>query len=121
MRGSIKVAHLELTQEADAHHLDTGKDKDSCNDEDGTMQRHDMLPGHDLEDEQPCGEPAAGDHAKSTEAAEEVQRPGHVAEQEADGEQIEEDAERARDAVVALPCRAGGVGDGDLADAGAVP
>ena len=65
--------------------------------------------------------PDAGDHAEGAEGAEEVQRAGHVAEQEADGEQIEEDAEGAGDAVVGLPCRAGGIGDGDLADAGAVP
>ena len=65
--------------------------------------------------------PVPAEHAERAEGAEEVQRAGHVAEQEADGEQIEEDAEGAGDAVVGLPCCAGGVGDGDLADAGAVP
>ena len=50
-----------------------------------------------------------------------MQGAGHITEQEADGEQIKEDAEGARDSVVRLPCCAGGVGDGNLADTGAVP
>ncbi len=52
--------------------------------------------------EQPGGEAGAGEHAERADGAEEVQRSRHVAEQETDGEQIEEDAEGAGDAVVAL-------------------
>ena len=40
-------------------------------------------------------------------AAEEVQRPRHVLQQEADRQQVEEHAERARDPVVALAALAG--------------
>ena len=45
---------------------------------------------------------AARQDAQRAKAAEEVQRPAHVFQQEADRQQIEEDAEGAPDAVVAL-------------------
>ena len=60
---------------------------------------------------------AAGEDAQRAEAAEEVQRPAHVLEQEANGQQVEEDAEGAADAVVALAALAVHVPDGNLADA----
>src|ERR1700722_4093464 len=50
-----------------------------------------------------------------------MQRARHVAEQKADGQQIEEDPEGAEDVVVALAKLARRVGDGDLAAASAVP
>ena len=112
---------LEFAEKADAHHLDSGKYEDAGDDEDGTVKRHDVLAGCDFEDQEPGGHAGSGHHAKSAEGAEEVQRPRHITEQEADGQQIEEDAEGAGDAVVGLPCRTGGIGDGYLADAGAVP
>ncbi len=102
------MAHLEFAQQADTHHLDSGKNEDAGDDEDGAVQRHDVLAGDDFENEQPGRQAAASEHAERAERAEEVQRAGHVAEQEADGEQIEEDAEGAGDAVVALPCSRAG-------------
>ncbi len=45
----------------------------------------------------------------------------HVFQQEADGDEVKEDAKGAGDAVVAFAGGAGGIGDGDLADGGAVP
>ena len=115
------MAHLELAEEADTEHLDAGKDEDAGDDEHGTVLVEDGAVGEQLEDHEPEGDCAAGEDARGTDDAEEVQRTRHVLEQEADGEEIEEDADGAGDAVVALAGDALGVGDGDLADGGAVP
>ena len=53
MRRSVEVAHLELAEKADAHHLDAGENEDSGYDEDGSVKRHDVLTGHDFEDQEP--------------------------------------------------------------------
>ena len=50
-----------------------------------------------------------------------MQRAAHVLEQKANGQQIEEDAEGAPDAVMALAPFAIQVADGNLADRGAIP
>jgi len=121
VRGGVEVPHLKLAEQTDAHDLDACENEDAGDDEERAVKRHDVLTGNDLEDEEPGGHARTGHHAERAEGAEEVQRAGHITKQEADGEQIEEDAEGARDAVVGLPCRAGRVGDGYLADAGAVP
>jgi len=115
------VPHLKLSEQTDAHDLNAGENEDAGDDEERAVKRHDVLAGHDLEDQEPGGHAGAGHHTESPKRAEEVQGPRHITEQEAYGEQVEEDTEGAGDAVVGLPCRAGGIGDGDLADAGAVP
>ena len=94
------MAHLKFAEEADAHHLDSGKDEDSGNREDGAVNFHDVLTGDELQNQEPYRHGCAGNHAEGTNGAEEVERAGHVAKQEADSEQIEEDAEGAGDAVV---------------------
>ncbi len=115
------MPHLKLSEQTDAHDLNARENEDAGDDEERAVKRHDVLAGYDFEDQKPGSHAGSCEHAEGAEGAEEVQRAGHVPEQEPDGDQIEEDAEGARDAVVRLPCRAGGVGDGDLADAGAVP
>ena len=115
------MPHLQFSEEADAHHLNPGQDEDAGDGEDGAVNFHDVLTRDQLQNQEPHRHGCAGHHTKSTDGAEEVQRTGHVTEQEADGKQIEEDAEGAGDAVVGLPCCAGRIGDGDFADAGAVP
>ena len=99
MGSGVKVADLKLTKQTDAHHLNARQDQDTGNDEDGAVDLHDVLAGKNLEHEQPNGESGAGGHAKRPDGSEEVQRPCHVLQQKADGEQIEEDAQRAKRAV----------------------
>ena len=53
--GGVEVADLELAEQTDAHHLNAGKNEDSGDDEDGAVKRHDVLAGHDLEDQEPGG------------------------------------------------------------------
>ena len=77
--------------------------------------------GEEFVEEEPQGEGGAGEHAEAADRSEEVERARHVFEEEADGEEVEEDAEGAGDAVVAFAGGAGGVGDADLADGRAVP
>lgn len=48
-----EVANLKLPEEPDAHHLDSGENEDTGDDEERSVKRHDMLPGHDLENEEP--------------------------------------------------------------------
>src|SRR5579863_2616630 len=121
LRGVI-VAHLQLAEQADGEHLDAGDDEHSADNEERTVLIHHVLVRiEDLEGEQDGGDDGAGDDAQSAEAAEEMQRAAHVAEQEADGEQIEEDAEGAADAVVALAALAIHVLDRDFADGRAIP
>ena len=115
------MPHLKLSEQTDSHDLYACENEDPGDHEERAVKRHDVLAGYDLEDQEPRSHAHACEHAEGAEGAEEVQRARHVTEQEADGEQIKEDAEGAGDAVVRLPCCAGGVGDGNLADAGAVP
>src|SRR6185437_5138501 len=67
------------------------------------------------------GHAAAAQNGQHPDAAEEVQRTAHVFEQEANRKQIEEDAEGAADAVMALASLAVHIADGNLADRGSVP
>src|SRR5271157_120245 len=75
----------------------------------------------DLHPQQNGCHATAHQDAKHTKAAEEVQRPVHVPEQEADGQQVEDDAEGASDAVVAFTPLPGCVFDGNFTDRCAIP
>src|SRR6185369_976221 len=61
-----------------------------------------------------------GHDAKHSDAAEEMERPGQVTEHEANGDEIEEHAERSRDAVMTGSLVAIDVLDRDFADGRAV-
>jgi hypothetical protein len=98
-----------------------GVRREGGDDEDGSMQLHNVLAGEDFEDQEPHGQARSGAHAESAECPEEVQWASHVAEKETDGEQVEEDADGARETVVGLPCCSRRVGDGHFADAGTEP
>src|SRR5437667_10178032 len=75
----------------------------------------------ELLDYQPSCDSTSRQNAQHADCAEEVQRAREVAEQETDGEQIEEDAEGTRNAIMRnSPC-AIDVGDGDFTDRRAVP
>ena len=80
-----------------------------------------MLVRKDLEPGQEERDRAAEKNAERTEAAEEMQRPGHIFQQEPDGQEIKKDAKCAGDAVVALAALAVHIADRNFADAGAVP
>src|SRR5260370_20336320 len=43
MGSSVEVADLKLAKQADAHHLDSGEDEDTGDDEDGAVDIHDVL------------------------------------------------------------------------------
>jgi hypothetical protein len=116
-----EVSYLQLSQEADSHHLDSCKNENPCDDEERAVNCHDVLAGDKFQNEEPCRHAESGDHAEGTNCSKEVQRAGHVAEQEADRQQIEEHSEGAGDAVMTLSVLAGRIGDGDLADAGSIP
>jgi len=103
------MAHLKLTEQTDAHNLYACENEDSGDDEERAVKRHDVLAGHDFEDQEPGGHSCTDRHSQGSEGAEEVQRARHITKQKSDGEQVEEDAEGARDSVVGLPCRAGRV------------
>src|SRR5215469_2684035 len=121
MRGGMEVTHLQLAQQTDPDHLNSGEDEDAGNDEYGTVKLHDVLASDDLQDQQPHREEETRNNAKRTDGAEEVQGPRHVLQQEANGEEVEEDPKGAGDTVVALTGVPRRVRDGNLADAGAVP
>jgi len=117
----MKVPYLELTEETDTHHLNSGEDEHAGNDEERSVEAHNVLTSNDFEDQKPGRHTEAGYHAEGSDGAEEVKRASHIAQQEANGQQIEEDAEGAGDTVVALAKLAGRIGDGNLADAGSIP
>ena len=121
MGGGVEVPHLKLSEQADAHDLDARENEDAGDDEERAVKRHDVLASYDLEDQEPGSHACACEHTEGAQSAEEVQRARHIAKQEPDGEQVEEDAEGSGDAVVGLPCCAGGIGDGNLADARSIP
>ena len=60
VRGGVEVPHLKLAEQTDAHHLNSGKNEDAGDDEDGAVKRHDVLAGDDLEDQEPDGHAGAG-------------------------------------------------------------
>ena len=51
--GGEEVAHLKFAEETNTHHLDSGKDEDASDDEDGAVKFHDVLTGDDFENEEP--------------------------------------------------------------------
>ena len=80
-----------------------------------------MLAGDELQGEEPYRHADSCGHAERPECPEEMKRTGHIAEQKTDGQQIEEDADGARDSIVRLSCQACRIGDGNFADAGSEP
>jgi hypothetical protein len=116
-----EVSHLKLSQKAYAHHLDSGKNENSGDDEERAVNGHNVLAGDKFQNKEPCRHAESGDHAEGTDCSKEVQGTGHVAKQEADRQQIEEHSEGAGDAVMTLTVLAGWIRDGDLADAGSIP
>jgi len=98
----VEVADLKLAEQADAHHLDAAEDEHDGDEEERGVIAEDIGVGGELERCQRGGDEAAGEHAGRADGTEEVQRTRHVLQQETNRQQIEEDAEGAGDAVVAL-------------------
>ncbi len=53
--GGVEVTHLEFAEETDSHHLNSSEDENSGDDEDGTVERHNVLAGEELQDQEPDG------------------------------------------------------------------
>lgn len=89
----MEVPHLKLSKQTDTDHLNTGEDQYPRDDEDRTVQVHNVLSSQQLQNQQPGSETEAGEGAEGADGSEEVQGPRHVFEQKADREQVEEDPE----------------------------
>src|SRR5580658_2484159 len=72
-------------------------------------------------DSQPGYYAAAPEEAEQTEGSEEMQRTGKIAEQEANGDEIKENAEGAGNAVMRSAALAVHIADGNFADGCAIP
>jgi len=53
MRCGVKVPDLQLAEQTDTDHLDSGEDEDAGHDKERAMHVHDVLTGKNFEDEQP--------------------------------------------------------------------
>src|SRR5208337_2569295 len=70
---------------------------------------------------QPAGDGGASHNAERPQAAEKMQRAGKIFEQKTDGDEVEEDAEGARDAVMRGAALTNDVPDRNLDDGRAIP
>ena len=116
------VAHLQFAEHADGQHLNTRDDKHRSDNEHGAVLIHHIdVRIKELNGQQRECHGAAGEDTQDAESAKEVQRAGHVLEQEANGHQVKEDPESAGNAVMTLAAPAVHVVDGYLANGRAIP
>ncbi len=119
--GFVVVADLHFAEEADGQHVEAGEKQNRGENHQRAVIGDGVGVVEQLVNHQPGCNATAAEDAQHSDAAEEMQRAGEVAQQKADGHQVEEDPESARDAIVRIPVLAVDVADGDFANRGAVP
>src|SRR6266853_50170 len=103
LRGLVVMAHLHFSEQADGEHVQSRQQQDSREHHQRAVLRHDIGLVQELLQNQPAGDSAACHDAEHPNRTEEVQGAGKIFEQEADGDEIEEDAEGARDSIMRSP------------------
>lgn len=99
-RGLVVVANLHFSEEADGQHVESCEEKNGGEDHQRAVLDEEVGLVEELLLDQPSGDTESAEDAEHADSPEEVQRARQVAQQEADGDQVEEYAEGARDTVV---------------------
>src|SRR6202521_6067926 len=104
VRGALRwlmiMAHLHFSEQADGEHVQTREQQDGGEHHQRAVLGHHICLVQELLQNEPAGNSAARHYAEHPNRAEEMQRAGKIFEQEADGDEVEEDAEGARDSVM---------------------
>ena len=119
--GFVVMADLHFAEQADGEQVQTAEQQPQSQHHERTVRSHHMHVAQEFFYPKPQDDAGAPEEAEHAEGSKEVQRAREIAQQEADGKQIEEDAEGARDAVVRSPAFAVHVANRDFADGRAVP
>ena len=100
MAGFVVVTDLHLAEQADGEQIQSAEQKAEGQHHQRSVRSHDRNVAQEFFHSQPAYESAAAEQAEQAEGPEEVQWTGKIAEQEANGNEIKEDAESAGDTVV---------------------
>ena len=100
MAGFVVVTDLHLAEQADGEQIQSAEQQAESQHHQRAVRSHYRNVAQELLHSQPGYDGAAAEQAKQAEGAEEVQRTRKIAEQEANGDEIEKDAEGAGNAVV---------------------
>src|SRR5690348_1719528 len=115
------MVYVHLAEQAESEQLNARNNQHRGKDEQRSVRLHHRRAVEILVNRQPNSDGHACKHRKHAVTAEEVQGARKIAKQEADCDQIEEDAESTRNSVMRNAAFAVYVLDGNLADAGPVP
>src|SRR5208283_2747385 len=115
------MAHLHFSQQADGEHVQSRQQQHGREHHQRPVLGHDVCVVHDLVENQPTGDSAPSQNAEHSQRAEEVQRARKIFKQEAYGDEVEKDAEGARDSVMRCAAFPVDVLDGNFDDRRAVP
>src|SRR4051812_11890628 len=97
----MMVSHMHFAEESDGKQLYAGDDEHRGEEHQRTVfLNYIPLRIEYFQDGQPQTDSTTTENAEHSNAAEEMQRPLQVLEQETDGNQVEEDADRPADAIV---------------------
>src|SRR5581483_9359002 len=117
----VIVADLEFAEQPQRDQLHAGDDEHGGEEHQRPVLRHDVAVVDELGNHHPERNAHAGGYTGHADGPEEMQRARQVPEQEPDGQEIEEDAEGARDAVVRDAAFAVHVLDRNFTDRGTMP
>src|SRR5579872_178448 len=119
--GLVVVANLHFAEQADRQQVQAAEQQSQSGHHERAVFGNYWDVAQEFLRSEPNHDSAAAEDAHHADAAEKVQRPREIAQQEADGQQIEEDAEGTRDAVVRNAALAVYVADRDFANRRAMP
>jgi len=115
------MADLHLAQEPHRQHVQPSEQQYGGKNHQRAVLGHYIGTMQKFLRQQPCADAASAEDAQHAHGSEEMQRACEVAEQEADRDQIEEDPESARDAIMRCTALAVHVADRDFADGRSIP
>src|SRR5208283_396713 len=121
MPGFVVVAHLHLAQQSDGEQIQSAEQQAERQHHQRAVRGHDWNMTQKLFYSQPCHNRAAAQQAEQAEGSEEMQRPGKIAKQKPNRDEIEEDAKRSRNAVVRGPTLTIDIANRHFANRRAVP
>ena len=99
----VKMPHLEFAEKPDCQHIQSGQEQHGSENHQRTVFGHDLGVVEKLFEQQPAGYTASGQDADHAHRAKEVQRPGKISQQKADGNEVEKHAKGAGNAVMGIP------------------
>src|SRR5271165_2827412 len=119
--GFVVVPDLHLAEQADCEQIQPAEQQAESGHHQRAVRGHHRHVAQEFLYAEPEHDRGAAENAHHTEAAEKMQRARQIAQQKADGQQVEEHAEGARNAVVRHPALAVHIADRHFADGRPMP